>query len=205
MVRLRCVLLLAALAVAPAGGWAAETLPVPEAGIMGDVPGGQEQPDPGLDYKIVFDVHVLGDAGSGVDPALQAMGKLVNTFRHHGVPASHLHMVAMFHGPAILMVTNDQHLRAADGRLGQSERYDPAASEGCGRGSGGLRTVGAGAALRTGIVAAVRASEFLGGGDVHQPGDAGVCAGDGVSARDMRTTVRVSPLGSSASSRWPSR
>lgn len=102
------LLVLALVAVAPAAAIAAEPLPVPDVGMMGDIPGAQELPDPALDYKIVFDIQTMAGADTDVDPALQAMGGLINTFRHYGVPASHMHMVAMFHGRTIVLVTNDQ-------------------------------------------------------------------------------------------------
>ena len=87
---------------------AAEQLPIPDVGRMEDIPGAHELPDPAMDYKIVFDVQTLAGSPSDVDPALQAMAGLINTFRHDGVPASHMHVVAMFHGGTIVLVTNDQ-------------------------------------------------------------------------------------------------
>ncbi|WP_419729017.1 DsrE family protein [Lichenicola sp.] len=102
------LLVLALLAAALPRAIAAEPLAVPDAGMMGDIPGAHELPDPALDYKIVFDVQTLAGAPGDVDPALQAMAGLINTFRHDGVPASHMHLVAMFHGRTIVLVANDQ-------------------------------------------------------------------------------------------------
>ena len=95
---------------------ASEPLPIPDVGMMADIPGAHEQPDPTLDYKIVFDVQTSADSDGDVDPVLQGMAGLINTFRHHGVPASHMHMVAMFHGKTILLIANDQTYNQRTGK-----------------------------------------------------------------------------------------
>jgi intracellular sulfur oxidation DsrE/DsrF family protein len=80
---------------------------VPSIGRMKDIPEAQELPDPKLDYKIVFDVRTLADGPGEVSPALQSMAALVNTYRHYGVPADHMHLAAVFHGPTIVLLTDD--------------------------------------------------------------------------------------------------
>ncbi len=100
------VALLVALAMqhAPA---VAQTLPVPQAGTMREIPGAHELPDPTLDYKIVFDIRSVADSADHVSPALEDVARLINTFRKYGVPSEHMHLFAVFHGQTIVLVTND--------------------------------------------------------------------------------------------------
>ena len=84
-------------------------------GRMKDITGAQETPDPSLDYKIVFDVRTPADTPREVSPALQSMAALINTYRHYGVPADHLHLAAVFHGPTIVLLTDDATYRNRTG------------------------------------------------------------------------------------------
>ena len=89
--------------------------PVPGAGRMEDVAGAHETPSSRQDYRIVFDVRrPIGSPGS-VSPSLQTIALLVNTFRHYGVPASHMHLAAMFHGPTIVLLADDATYRKRTG------------------------------------------------------------------------------------------
>jgi intracellular sulfur oxidation DsrE/DsrF family protein len=96
---------------------AAQTRAVPSAGVARDIPEAQELPDPKATYKIVFDVQTMADKPEAISPALQAIGGLINTYTHYGVPLSHLQMTAVFHGKTIALVTRDpvyqQRLSAA--------------------------------------------------------------------------------------------
>ncbi|HWE98316.1 MAG TPA: DsrE family protein [Caulobacteraceae bacterium] len=97
------------------GAFAGTTAPVPAAGVMADIPGAHETPDPRVDYKVVFDVQSLAESSDQPAPALKTIGVLLNTYRRYGVPADHLHFVAVFHGRTIVLVANDETYRARTG------------------------------------------------------------------------------------------
>lgn len=80
---------------------------VPSVGAMQDIPGAYEKPDPATRYKIVFDVRTLADDVGDISPALRAIAALLNTYRRHGVPADHLQLTAVFHGPTIVLLARD--------------------------------------------------------------------------------------------------
>jgi intracellular sulfur oxidation DsrE/DsrF family protein len=80
---------------------------VPSGGAMQDIPEAHEKPDPAARYKIVFDVRTLADDAGDVSPALRAIAALLNTYRRHGVPADHLRLTAVFHGPTIVLLARD--------------------------------------------------------------------------------------------------
>jgi len=86
---------------------AAQTLPVPSASVMADIPNAQEKPDPSLDYKIVFDMQTVGATAGDVSPGLKMIGTLINTYEKYGVAPDHLHLQAVFHGETILLVLDD--------------------------------------------------------------------------------------------------
>jgi intracellular sulfur oxidation DsrE/DsrF family protein len=87
---------------------AAQQLPVPSAGVVPDVAGATDKPDPSRTYKLAFDVQSVSDSADAVNPALLGIGKILNTYRKYGVPADHIQATAVFHGPTILVVTNDE-------------------------------------------------------------------------------------------------
>lgn len=88
---------------------------VPSAGVVPDVPGAPDKPDPARMYKFVFDVQSLADNADGVSPALTGIGRLLNTYRGYGVPADHLQVTAVFHGKTIVLVTKDETYRGRTG------------------------------------------------------------------------------------------
>ncbi len=105
--------------VLTAGGYSAsfagEPLAVPSAGVIPDVSGATDKPDPARTYKVVFDVRSLADSANQVSPALTGIGSLINTYRKYGVPADHIEATAVFHGPTIVLVTNDETYRNRTG------------------------------------------------------------------------------------------
>ena len=105
-------LLLAAAVAAPALAQAAPITGVP---AMKDFPGANELPDPKLDYKIAFDMNDMPASSDKVLPGLMMIGAIINTYESHGVPADHLHLVAVFHGPTIVAVTDDATYKARTG------------------------------------------------------------------------------------------
>jgi len=84
------------------------TRAVPSAPVMQDIPDAHEKPDPGLHYKLVFDVQTMGDSSDDASPALRTIGAVLNTYRKFGVPSDHIQATAVFHGKTILLVTTDQ-------------------------------------------------------------------------------------------------
>jgi intracellular sulfur oxidation DsrE/DsrF family protein len=93
----------------------AQALPVPDAGTMKDFPEAHELPDPKLDYKIVFNIETMAPSPDQVSPALKMIGTLINTYEKHGVSPSHMHLVAVFHGPGIALVTDDATYKGRTG------------------------------------------------------------------------------------------
>ena len=83
--RHRSRLALLALLAFGAGRALAQQLPVPAAGLPGYVTGAQEVPDPGLVYKVVFDVASTAPADK-VHPNLIRAARYLNTLSEYGVP-----------------------------------------------------------------------------------------------------------------------
>jgi len=93
----------------------AQTLAVPSASIMVDIPDAHEKPDPSLDYKIVFDMQTVGATAGDISPGLKTIGTLINTYEKYGVAPDHLHLQAVFHGETILLVVDDATYKARTG------------------------------------------------------------------------------------------
>jgi intracellular sulfur oxidation DsrE/DsrF family protein len=68
------------------------------------------QPDKNADYKVVFNVTAWATPDK-VQPGLERVARSVNLFASAGVPASHLHFIAVIHGPATPAVLDDSHYR----------------------------------------------------------------------------------------------
>ncbi len=92
----------------------AQTAPITGAPSAKDFPGANEMPDPSLDYKIVFDMNTVGSPDE-VNSGLKMIGAVINTYESHGVSPSHLHLQAVFHGPTIVLVTDDATYKARTG------------------------------------------------------------------------------------------
>lgn len=103
----------AALAVAlamPAAAMAADwvTPGVPGYGGVMPLPHAMVQPHAKHRYKAIFDVTSGAKDPSGINPGLKHVARAVNAFVSAGVPLSHLHFVAIVHGPkATAAVLND--------------------------------------------------------------------------------------------------
>ncbi|AXC09954.1 hypothetical protein ACPOL_0581 [Acidisarcina polymorpha] len=78
---------------------------------MIDIPGAHETPTPALDYKVIFDLNSTADKVDDANPGLTTIAALVNTFAHFGVEPAHRHFVAIFHGPTVDLVMNDETYR----------------------------------------------------------------------------------------------
>jgi intracellular sulfur oxidation DsrE/DsrF family protein len=66
------------------------------------------QPAKDIQYKVVFNVTMGGDADK-VNPGLDRVARAVNLFTSAGVPLSNLHFVAVVHGPATPSVLDQAH------------------------------------------------------------------------------------------------
>lgn len=104
--------LICSAALAPAHAQSAPITGVPS---MKDFPGANELPDPKLDYKIAFDMNTMAESPDQVNPGLKMIGALINTYESHGVSPDHLHLQAVFHGPTIVVVTDDATYKGRTG------------------------------------------------------------------------------------------
>jgi intracellular sulfur oxidation DsrE/DsrF family protein len=84
----------------------AEQLPVPVAGLPGFVAGMKEVPDPGLDYRVLFELKAA-PAAAGPDARLMDIARYVNSLAEYGVPPIRRHLVVLVHGAAVpLLLSN---------------------------------------------------------------------------------------------------
>lgn len=83
---------------------------IQEGGAVVALPDASVQPDKSTDYKVVFNV-TNGGGTDKINPGLDRVARAVNIFTSAGVPASHLHFVAVIHGPATPSVLDNAHYR----------------------------------------------------------------------------------------------
>ena len=96
----RCALALGlALWAAVPGEGNAQQLPVASQGLPGYAAGAQEVPDPGLVYKVLFDVASAGPLDK-VHPGLAAAARYVNVLAEYGVPPIRRQIVIVLQGAA---------------------------------------------------------------------------------------------------------
>jgi intracellular sulfur oxidation DsrE/DsrF family protein len=96
-----------------------EPLPVPGYEAARDLPGAQELPDPNTDYKVIFSVGQDNKDPNKVHPMLPAIATYVNTLAKYKVPASHRHIVVMFHQRSAdfdIVMSNDAYKARYEGR-----------------------------------------------------------------------------------------
>jgi len=89
-----------------AGRALAQQLPVPSAGLPGSVNDAQEVPDPGLVYKVVFDISSAGPIDK-VHPSLIRVARYLNTLAEYGVPPIRRQLTVLVHGGATPCVLKD--------------------------------------------------------------------------------------------------
>lgn len=97
---------LLALSIAWSSGAGAQQLPVPSAGLPGAPSGAQEVPDPGLTYKVVFNLSSAGSLDD-VHPMLLRVAKYLNTLAEYGVPPARRQLTIVVYGPATQFVLKD--------------------------------------------------------------------------------------------------
>jgi intracellular sulfur oxidation DsrE/DsrF family protein len=98
----------------------AQPLPVPAAGLPGFVAGMQEVPDPGLDYRVLFDLQ-SAPAAEGADLRLQSVARYLNSLAEYGVPPIRRHLIVLLRGAATSLVLGDAaYARQAHGHANPS-------------------------------------------------------------------------------------
>jgi len=75
------------------------------------LPGAAVQPDPNLDYKLLF--NIIKEAGdpNKVSPGFNHVARTINVFEGAGYPLERMQIVAVVHGKAIDSVLNDEQYR----------------------------------------------------------------------------------------------
>ncbi len=97
---------LAMPAAAMAGEWVTPAIQG-YGGVM-PLPHAMVQPHAKHRYKAIFDVTSGAKDPSKINPGLKHVARAVNAFASAGVPLSHLHIVAIVHGPkATSAILND--------------------------------------------------------------------------------------------------
>ena len=89
-----------------------ESLPIPEAGAAKDVPGAKELPDPGMTYKVMFDLATAAPKIDDVNPGLTGVALFLNTLAKNGVPADHRKIAVVLHRNATEIILNNETFKA---------------------------------------------------------------------------------------------
>ena len=83
---------------------------IPDFGASVSLPAAAIQPDKNTEYKVVF--NLIGEGpNEKINPSLERVARAVNIFASAGVPLSHLHFVAVIHGPATQSVLDNDHYK----------------------------------------------------------------------------------------------
>jgi intracellular sulfur oxidation DsrE/DsrF family protein len=102
------------IAGACGSGAAADTVwvnpAVPDFGAAAALPDAGLQPDKSADYKVVFNITGAGP-NDKINPSLDRVARAVNIFVSAGVPLSHLHFIAVIHGPATPVILDNDHYK----------------------------------------------------------------------------------------------
>jgi len=101
---------LALLAAGPARA-EAQQLPIPSQGLPGFLPGMHEVPDPGLTYKVVFDMSKAGPLDK-IHPTLAEAARYLNTLATYGVPPIRRKLAIVLHGAATQFVLKNSAFAA---------------------------------------------------------------------------------------------
>jgi intracellular sulfur oxidation DsrE/DsrF family protein len=87
-------------------------LPVPSVGVKADVPGAVGMPDPGRDYKVVFDIVAGAPEVGDVNAGLTGVGQFLNTLDQQGVPAEHRNIAIVLHRDATEVILNNDAFKS---------------------------------------------------------------------------------------------
>jgi len=113
-----CLCLTAAVGLLGTRTALAQPLPVPSAGLPGYIAGMKEVPDPGLDYRVLFDLQSAPAAGP--DPRLQSVARYLNSLAEYGVPPQRRHLVVLVHAAATPLVLDNAAYGAAAHAVGHA-------------------------------------------------------------------------------------
>jgi len=103
-------LVLGLFAIAATAGTAlaqAPALPLPEYGVIQDVVGAENRPDPSLTYKLVFDITRGAPGFDAKNPGLVGLARYINTLAQHGVGPAQRQIAVVLHGPATSVIMTD--------------------------------------------------------------------------------------------------
>ncbi|TAH09704.1 MAG: hypothetical protein EAZ12_05890 [Sphingobacteriia bacterium] len=64
--------------------------------------------DPKLDYKVLIDVTTATDKPEIINEYVENIARIINLHALAGVTAKKLHVVAVFHGPAVMTLLNNE-------------------------------------------------------------------------------------------------
>ncbi|MEI6265381.1 MAG: DsrE family protein [Sphingobacteriia bacterium] len=64
--------------------------------------------DPKLDYKVLIDVTTATDKPDVINENVENIARIINLHALAGVTAKKLHVVAVFHGPAVMTLLNNE-------------------------------------------------------------------------------------------------
>jgi intracellular sulfur oxidation DsrE/DsrF family protein len=108
------VAIIAILSAVPGSTHAQSTqaLPIPGVDAAIDFPNEHEMPDPGLTYKIVFDIGKAAPKIDEVNPRLITISRYYNTLAKGGVPADHRKFVVVFHQEGTEIALNNAAYKA---------------------------------------------------------------------------------------------
>ncbi|WP_324262306.1 DsrE family protein [Altererythrobacter sp. H2] len=75
-------------------------LPVPHYGAVVSLPDAANQPDPAIDYRVVFDISAAATDSSAPHPSLGKVARFLNLLATKSVRPPGGNIVAVIHGPA---------------------------------------------------------------------------------------------------------
>ena len=80
-------------------------------GTVYEVPFAVENPDPSLNYKVIFDLVTGSEKPEILLENLESVAKLINLQALGGVTGKHLKVIAVLHGGAAFVVMNNESYR----------------------------------------------------------------------------------------------
>lgn len=81
-------------------------------GKIAPAPTAAMQPDPALDYRVVFSISKGSPAPDKLNPRLERVARYLNLLAAGGVKPENRHVIAVVHGPATQLVLNHRAFRA---------------------------------------------------------------------------------------------
>lgn len=81
-------------------------------GKIAPAPGAAMQPDPKLDYRVVFEISKASPASDKPNPSLEKVARFINLLAAGSVKPENRHVLAIVHGPATELVLDHDAFRA---------------------------------------------------------------------------------------------